>query len=163
TTVASGYDTAIKRIATTFDSLGRTSEIVQYDNATVGSGTAQDGIKYTYDDWGPISKYEEDRDSAVTGGGNQYATSYVYAKATTGRNPSRKQSMTMPDSRSITYNYSTTGGLHDGEVSRVSNITNSLTTLVVYNYNGIGQVVGTQYGQPDVMWNQYGSTAGDYP
>src|SRR5262249_23154634 len=122
-----------------------------------------DGIKYTYDDWGPVSKYEEDRDSAVTGGGNQYATSYTFAKATTGRNTIRKSNMTMPDSRVITYGYSTTGGLHDGEVSRVTNQTNSLTTLVTYNYNGVGQVVGTQYGQPDVMWNLYDSTAGDYP
>jgi YD repeat-containing protein len=33
TTVGSGFDNAILRIATTYDTLGRTSEIVQYDAA----------------------------------------------------------------------------------------------------------------------------------
>lgn len=162
TTLASGFDSAIRRIATTYDSLGRTSEVVQYDNATVGSGTAKDGVKYTFDDWGPVATYAEDRDSAVTGGGNQYTTTYAWVKATTGRNALRKTDATLPGGRAIEYTYRTTGGLHDGATSRVTFVNDGATALARYYYNGVGQVVAQQCAEPDVMWNLYGST-GTYP
>jgi RHS repeat-associated protein len=156
TTLGSGFDGAILRIETTYDNLGRISEVVQYDNATVGSGTAQDGIKYTYDDWGDISMYEEDRNSAVTGGGDQYATSYTWDKATSGRYTLRKSAMTMSDSRTITYTYRTSGGLHDDEESRVSTVVDGGTvTLAQYDYNGVDQVVGTTLNEASVKWKQY--------
>ncbi len=41
-------------------------------------------------------------------------------------------------------------------------MTNLVTGMDVYNYNGVAQVVGTQYGDPDVMWNLY-TTTGVYP
>ncbi|MFN0007039.1 MAG: RHS repeat-associated core domain-containing protein [Planctomycetota bacterium] len=162
TTLAGGFDSAIRRIATTYDSVGRTSEIVQYDNATVGSGTAKDGIKCTYDDWGQLATYAEDRDSAVSGGGNQYTTSYTWAKATTGRNTLRITAYTLPSGRAIDLQYRTAGGLLDGAASRVTMIADGATVLARYWYNGVGQVVGQEYDQPDVMWRMYGST-GTYP
>lgn len=161
-TLAGGFDSAIHRIATTYDSIGRVSEIVQYDNATVGSGTAKDGIKNTYDDWWKIATYAEDRDSGVTGGGNQYTTSYVWAKATTGRNTLRITSYTLPSGRAIDLQYRTSGGLLDGAASRVTMISDGATVVARYWYNGVGQVVAQQHEEPDVMWNLYGST-GTYP
>jgi RHS repeat-associated protein len=165
TTLGSGFDGAILRMASTFDSLGRASEVVQYDNATVGSGTAQDGVKYSYDDWGNVATYEEDRNSAVTGGGDQYATSYTWAKATNGRYTLRKSAMTMPDSRAITYTYRTSGGLHDDEESRVSTVVDGgSVTLAQYDYNGMRQVVGTILNEASVKWKQYdSSTPPNYP
>ncbi|MFG0252524.1 MAG: hypothetical protein ACF8NJ_06585, partial [Phycisphaerales bacterium JB038] len=38
TNIVSGFDTAIRRITTGYDSLGRVETVTQYDNATVGSG-----------------------------------------------------------------------------------------------------------------------------
>jgi YD repeat-containing protein len=165
TTLGSGFDGAILRIATIFDNLGRVSELVQYDNATVGSGTAQDGVRYTYDDWSNVSVYEEDRNSEVTNGGDQYATSYTWSKATNGRYTLRKTAMTMPDSRAITYTYRTSGGLHDDEASRVSTVVDGgSVTLAQYDYNGVGQVVGTTLNEASVKWKQYDtSTPPNYP
>lgn len=162
TNVASGFDNAILRIARTHDGLGRPSEVVQYDNATAGSGTAQDGVKYTYDDWGNVEKFEMDRDSAVSGAGNQYEVSYTWAKATTGRNTLRKTAMTMPGGRAITYTYRTTGGLHDDEVSRVSTVVDGGTvTLAQYDYLGVATVVRTRYNEANV-WSELYTGAGAY-
>jgi hypothetical protein len=133
---------------------------VQYDAAS--SGTAKDGIKYTFDDWGNVASYAEDRDSAVTGGGNQYTTSYTWVKATTGRNTLRKTDATIPGGRVLDYTYRTSGGLHDGDASRLTFVNDGATALARYWYNGVAQVVAQQYDQPDVMWNLYGST-GTYP
>ena len=163
TTLASGFDGAIRRIATAYDTLGRSSTVIQYDNATVGSGTAQDGVKWTYDDWSNVEKYEEDRDSAVTGGGNQYATSYTYEKATTGRNTVRRITSTLPGGRALTYQYRASSGLHDGATSRVTAIIDNSVTICWYDYNGVGQVVRQRYTEPLVMWQMYTSTSGDYP
>ena len=112
-----------------------------------------------------MSKYEEDRNSAVTGGGDQYATIYSWDKATNGRYTLRKSAMTMPDSRAITYTYRTSGGLHDDEESRVSTVVDGgSVTLAQYDYNGAGQVVGTTLNEASVKWKQYDTaTPTGYP
>jgi hypothetical protein len=75
-----------------YTSLGQESLVTQYDNATVGSGSVVNETKTTYDDWGNVEKYEEDRDSAVGAGTpNDYEVSYTYAKANTGRNTVRRR------------------------------------------------------------------------
>jgi RHS repeat-associated protein len=51
---------------------------------------------------------------------------------------------------------------HDSDASRVTFIIESETTLVAYDYNGVGELVGTTYDAPDVMWKMYGSS-GSYP
>ena len=158
TTLASGFDGAVRRIATTYDGLGRTELVTQVDNATVGSGTVVDEVKYTYEGWGNVSKFEQDRDSAVGASGsvNDYEVSYTYAAATTGRNTIRKTQMVLPGGDYVGYDYSAAGGSHDNEVSRVTTLFNvSRITYAQYAYNGVGQVVGTEYPEPAVMWNQY--------
>jgi YD repeat-containing protein len=49
TTLASGFDGAVRRISTTYTSLGQRELVTQYDNSTVGSGTVVDEVKFTYD------------------------------------------------------------------------------------------------------------------
>ena len=41
----------------------------EYNHATVGSGSVVDEVKFTYDNWGPIQKFEQDHNSAVGAGG----------------------------------------------------------------------------------------------
>ncbi len=163
TTLITGFDGAVRRISTTYDSLGRRQLVTQYDNATVGSGSVVNEVKFTYDDWGKLEKFEQDRDSAVTGGGNDYEVSYTYAKATSGRNTVRRTGMTTPDGTSLTYTYLGTSGRLENDASRVSQVKVGTTVVAAYDYNGVGQVVGTDYPEPDVMWMQYGSTSGSYP
>ena len=144
TTIISGYDDAVKRVESGYDGLGRTSSIVQYD--ATSSGSATDGVAYTYDDWGNVASYAEDRDSAVSGGGNQYTTSYTWTKnaPSYGRYTIRKTAMTMPDSRAIDYQYRSVGGLHDDESSRVSAVADGAVGLALYDYLGAGTVVQTK-------------------
>ena len=155
TTVASGVDGAVKRVETGYDGLGRTTSLVQYDAAS--SGSATDGVAYTYDDWGNVATYAEDRDTAVSGGGNQYTTSYTWTKnaPSYGRYTVRKTAMTMPDSRSISYTYSSSGGLHDDEASRVTTVVDGGTTLAQYDYLGTGMVVRTKLNEISCMSRVY--------
>ncbi len=168
TTLASGFDGAVRRIALTYDSRSRISKVTQYDSPTHGSGTVVNEVAYSYDDWGNRSKVSFDRDSAVaTSGGNEYSVSQSFAKATGGRNTLRRTSMSIPgtgtgSSASVSFAYSGTGS-HDDNASRVSSIAFDGTTVVEYAYLGVASLVGTDYPEPDVFSHRYSSTAGAYP
>ncbi|MCC7014855.1 MAG: hypothetical protein IT454_19995 [Planctomycetes bacterium] len=161
TTLASGFDGAVRRIATTYDSLGRTQLVTQYDAASAGN--VVDEVKNVYDGWGNLTNFQQDRDSTVGASGYK-EVAYAYAKATTGRNTLRRTSQTLPNGDVYNFAYSSTGGLLDADASRVMQIQNSSNTaLVTYDYNGTGQVVRTYYEEPDVMWKLAGSSSGSYP
>ncbi|MCI0456510.1 MAG: RHS repeat protein, partial [Gemmataceae bacterium] len=155
------FDGAVRRIGVTYDVLGRTQLVTQYDN--IVSGNSLDEVKYSYDDWGNVSKIEQDRNSAVGVGSppDDYEISYTYAKATAGRNTIRRAGMTMPSGTSVVFRYAAYSfGNH---ASRVTGINVGASTPVLYWYNGVDQLVGTEYPEPDVMWNQFGSSSGTYP
>ena len=162
TTLDADFDGAVRRITTAYDNLGRRSTITQYDNATVGSGSVVDEVKYTYEDWGNVSKFEQDHDSAV-GGTLLYDVDYTYTKATTGRNTIRRPGMDLPDGTTVAYVCSGASDRHDAEAARVTSILISLTTYATYAYNGTGSLVGIDYPEVDVMQHRYGSTSGSYP
>ena len=164
TTLDADFDGAVRRITTTYDSLGRVDLVTQYDNAVVGSGSVVNEAGFDYDGWSNISKFEQDHNSTVATGGNLlYDVDYTYAKATTGRNTIRRSTMTLPDGNVITYSYQSTGNRHDDEASRVTGVKDGAVVLASYDYNGVGQVVGTDYPEPDVMWHLYSTTSGSYP
>jgi RHS repeat-associated protein len=161
TTLATGFDGAVRRISTTYDDLGRVHLVTQYDSATGGSEV--DEVKYLYDDWGNLDTFTQDRDGDSDI--EAYEISYTFAKATGGRNTVRRSGMTLPDDTSVTYVYSSTGDLHDDDVSRVTQVKVGIVEVAQYDYLGLGQVVGTTYLEPtdDVMWELYGSSSGAYP
>jgi RHS repeat-associated protein len=155
-------DTAVKRITTAYDSLGRVSTVTQYDNATVGSGSVVDEVKYSYDNWGNVKTFEQDRNSTVAGGGDDYEVSYLFAKATGGRNTVRRTSVTLPGSKTFDFNYSSTNSSPDANASRVTYLKDGATELVRYDYLGTGTVVGTTYDEPDVFSLNYSGTSYTY-
>jgi YD repeat-containing protein len=144
TTLASGFDGAVRRQSRTYDTLGRPSLVTQYDAATSGSVT--DEASYTYDGWGGVTSFKEDKDSAV-GASGYYETAYTYAKATTGRNTIRRSQVTLPGGKAVTIAYTKD---KDDSVSRVSRLTAGGVVLVRYDYLGVTRVVRTQYGQPQI-------------
>lgn len=161
TTLASGFDGAVRRIVTAYDSLGRTETVTQYDAAS--SGAVVDQVKYTIDGWGNQTKFEQDRNGTVGGGGDQYSVQWAWTKpSNNGRNTLRQTSMTLPSGKAYSYNYRSAAGLLDSDASRVTQIKDGETSLVTYDYNGVDQVVGTYYEEPDVMSKQYTTTVGDY-
>jgi YD repeat-containing protein len=64
-TLASGIDAAVRRIARAYDSLGRTETVAQH-NATSG-GSVVDQVKHVYDGWGNVTNFQQDKDSTVGG------------------------------------------------------------------------------------------------
>ncbi len=160
TTVISGFDGAVQLIQSAYTSLGQTETVTSYD--AVSSGTAVNEVKYAYDGWGNVTSFKQDRDGTV-GGSGFYEVAYTWAKDSDGRNTLRKSGATLPSGASLTYDYLSTGGRHDDEVSRVSRILHGATNVVQYAYNGQAQLVGTDYRQPAIMWLLYGSSAGTYP
>jgi len=162
TTLASGFDGAVRRIETALDALGRTETVTQHDAAT--SGSVVDQVKYSHDAWGNLALFEQDRNSAVGASGSvdDYEVGYAFVKATNGRQTLRRDTMTLPSGNVLTFKYRTRNGLHDEEASRVTDLMDGATVLALYAYNGAGTVVGTDYPEPDVMSRQYTSTLGDY-
>jgi RHS repeat-associated protein len=165
TTLASGFDGAVRRISMAYDDLGRVSTVTQYDNAAVGSGSVVDEVRYTYEDWGNVSKFEQDHDSTVATGGNYlYDVDYAYAKATSGRNTIRATSMDLPDGTTVSFEYlsDANSGGDDGEISRVTRVKVGTTVVATYKYNGVGQLVRTDLSEPDVFTTLAGSSSGSY-
>ena len=162
TTVDADFDGAVKRITTAYDSLGRRSTVTQYDAASAGN--VVDEVKFTYDGWGNLEKFEQDRNGTVgeSGSIDDYEVSYVYAKEQdVGRNTIRRTSATLPSGNVITYDYATSG--LDDDVSRVSVLKDGAARIVTYGYLGVGHVVQTYYDQPDVKWYLDEDGSGDYP
>ncbi len=69
TTIAGGLDGTIKRITTAYLARGLVDTVTQYDNASKTSGTAKDQVQYSYDDWGNLTTFEQDVDSAIGASG----------------------------------------------------------------------------------------------
>jgi RHS repeat-associated protein len=168
TTLAGGFDGAIRRISTTYDGLARRQLVTQYDNATTGSGSVTDEVKYTYSDWNHmLEKFEQDRNSTVGAGGSidDYEISYTFAAGGGGggRNTVKRASMFLPSGNEISYKYRFSDGKHDLESSRTTAVYDDSVGLAHYEYNGVGHLVGTDLYEADVMWNMFSSTPGDYP
>ena len=63
---------------------------------------------------------------------------YAYSEMPSGANHSRLTSITYPDGYVLTYNYAS--GLN-GDISRLSSLSDSGSTLESYDYLGLGTVV----------------------
>ncbi len=170
TTLIGGFDGAVRRITSDFDDFGRVETVTQYDNASPGSGTATDQVKYTYDDWWNVTDFEQDHNGLVGAGGSvdDYEVEYLYDKATDGRRVVRQAqkrliyNTTTIASASSQYTDGSAGEYCD-EVSRVSNLRVGATNVVSYDYLGAGTVVGINHGEASIYSRLYSGTPGDYP
>ncbi len=173
TTLASGFDGAVRRISTTYLSRGMVNKVTQYDNATVGSGSLVDDVKYTYDDWGNVYQFKQDVDSDLDGsalGRAAFQVDYAYGKATTGRNTIRRTGMTLPGATGVSFDYISTGGRLDDAASRVTRAGVDTTVAVKvpvaqYEYLGAARLVGTDLLESKARWNHFeGAVSGTpYP
>lgn len=79
----SGIDQAVERISTVYLSRGLPDTVTQYDDPD--SGSALDQVQYSYDDWGNLTQFNQDVDSAIgVSGRAAFNVGYTYAKATGG-------------------------------------------------------------------------------
>ncbi|RNC81662.1 MAG: hypothetical protein ED559_07700 [Phycisphaera sp.] len=163
TTLASGFNGDVRRIETAYTDRAQAETITQYDAAT--SGSVVNEVKYTYDDWGPVSKIEQDRDSAV--GANAYDVDFSWSPSTPsgGRQTVRLEDMTLPDGTLVDYTYlsifqSISG---DSQMSRVTQVKVGATVVADYDYLGLNTVARTDIPEPDFYKTLAGTTSGSYP
>ena len=173
TTIIGGFDSAVRRISTTYLSRGMVNKVTQYDNQTPGSGSVVDDVKYTYDDWGNIEVFEQDVDSdldASASGRDAFQVDYLYEKATTGRNTIRRYKKNLPGGTQVQYNFSSSGGLLDDAASRVTTVETNVNSagdvpVAAYAYLGASHLVGTDLLEPTARWQtyEYATASGEYP
>jgi RHS repeat-associated protein len=174
TTLGTGVDNAVRRIASTFEVRGMRERLTSYDNATVGSGSVVNEVQFTYSDFGQITHDYQAHSSAV----NTSTTPEVqYGYASGSENTIRPTTITYPDGRVITYDYGASGGMDD-VLSRIGSIVDddvSSTHLADYSYLGLGPVRGqlptvhspfatgaveVDYTEPDIGWTMVGTAGG---
>jgi RHS repeat-associated protein len=159
-----GFDDAVKRIETAYLSRGLIDTVTQFD--ATSSGTTLDQVQYTYDDWGNLTKFEQDPDSAIGGGGRAaYSVQYTLSKSapSAGRQTVRRDTIVLPGSLTLTYSYGAGSSTSD-YLSRVAALKNGMTTYVSYDYTGAGWLVGTTLAEPSSYSKVYdGTTTGSYP
>lgn len=131
----------------------------------------------SYDGWGNVLDFKQDRNSAVaTSGGDHFTAAWTFAKA----NPSggwetvRVSGMivspiaappsgvtTVTNLGSIQYDYNT--GI-DAAISRVSEIesTSNSNIKVQYEYMGVATPVGTKYAELGLASNKYSGTSATF-
>lgn len=164
-----GLDTSVQRIDLAYTSKGQLYTVVQ--QSAPSGGSEVNGIRYTYDDWGNVTKIEEDPDSAVGSGGTVYEVQYAYtddstARPTNGRYSIRRSTSTYPGSYVVTNVYaSDTSAPFDNVVGRVTSVTltypdgagGTWTTSdrIRYRYLGLAQLIGTEYPEPNATHNFY--------
>lgn len=143
-TLASGVDGAVRRLETAYDTAGRAYLFTSYDAAA--SGNVVNEVQQEFNGLSQlITEYQEH------GGAVNTSTSakiqYAYSEMESSANHSRLTSMTYPDGRVLNYNYD--AGL-DGDISRLSSLSETSTTIEEYEYLGLGTVVLHAHPEIDI-------------
>jgi RHS repeat-associated protein len=158
TALGSGVDGSVRRIETAYDTQGNAYLITSYDAATAGNIVNQ--VQRTFNGLGQMTAEYQSHSGAV----NTSTTpnvQYTYSEMAGGANHSRLTSITYPNGKVLTYNYSS--GLNDS-ISRLSSLSDTSGTLESYDYLGLGTVVRRSHPQSGVdltYIKQTGESNGD--
>eukprot|EP00456_Euglypha_rotunda_P092145 TRINITY_DN96_c2_g4_i2.p1 TRINITY_DN96_c2_g4~~TRINITY_DN96_c2_g4_i2.p1 ORF type:complete len:480 (+),score=98.55 TRINITY_DN96_c2_g4_i2:574-2013(+) len=148
TVLGTGVDGTVRRISITYDVLGRKSKITSWNNASVGSGDIVNEVLFVYNNFGQLITDYQSHAGAV----NTSTTPKVqYGFANGSANTVRPTTITCPNGRVLTFDYSTSGTMPDA-CSRIDSIKDSSQTLVQYAYLGVKTFVTADYQQPNVKW-----------
>ena len=146
TTLATGFDSAVRRIQTSFDTQGNPYLVTSYDAPTAGNIVNQ--VQRAYNGLGQLTQEWQSHSGAVVIGTTP-SVQYGYSLMAGGANHSRLTSITYPNGKVLTYNYGTTGGLND-VISRLASLSDTSGTLESYDYLGLSTVVRRAHLQPGV-------------
>jgi RHS repeat-associated protein len=168
TTLASGFDGAVRRIHTTYKERGLINKITQLDD----SDAVVDDLRYTYDAWGNTTAFIQDVDSdldASPSGRAAFEVAHTYAKSTSGRKTLRRTGSTLPGDTLVTFGYSSASGRLDDAASRVTTVSVDVASVdvpvVEYEYLGAARLVGSDVLEPQARWDHFeGAVSGTpYP
>lgn len=89
TTLGSGVDGAVRRLATRYEVRGMRFKLSSYDYATVGSGSLVNEVQFAYNDFGQlIAEYQSHSGAVNTGSTPKVQYGYANGSANTIRPPS---------------------------------------------------------------------------
>jgi hypothetical protein len=125
TTLASGFDNAVLRIDTAYDTQGNPYLISSYSTTT--GGTPLNQVQRAYNGLGQMIQEWQSHSGAVNTGTTP-SVQYAYTLMSGGVNNSRLTSITYPNNKVLTYGYGASGGLND-TISRLDNLSDTSGTL----------------------------------
>jgi RHS repeat-associated protein len=165
TTVGTGVDVAVRRIATAYNVRGQVDSITSYDSPTAGGVVSQ--VAVVYNAFGQvIAEYQAHGGAVDTSSTPKVGYAYSDGSA----NHVRLLSMTYPNGRVLHYGYDS--GMDDA-LSRVSFLADpSLLPgegwgegigqhLAEYDFLGLGSFVRVTYPEPDLRWDLIDGTGSD--
>jgi RHS repeat-associated protein len=129
-------------------------------NHAASGGNIVNQVQRTFNGLGQLTAEYQSHSGAVNTGSTP-KVQYAYTEMSGGANHSRLTSMTYPNGKVLTYNYSS--GLND-TISRLSSLSDTSGTLESYDYLGLGTVVRRAHSQPGVdltYIKQTGESNGD--
>jgi len=149
TTLGTGVDGAVRRIATAYDT-GDRPYLFTTSNAASG-GSVVNQVQDTYDGLGQLTGQYQEHGGAVNTSTSP-EVQYAYTELAGGANNSRLTKMTYPSGRVVDYVYNP--GI-DATISRLSAVADDAsgspgTTLEGYTYLGLGSIVTWAHPQPGV-------------
>lgn len=154
TTLGSGVDGSVRRVETAYDGQGNAYLITSYDATTSGNIVTQ--IQRAFNGLGQMTREWQSHGGAVNTGSTP-SVQYAYSEMPSGANHSRLTSITYPDGYVLTYNYAS--GLN-GDISRLSSLSDGGGTLESYDYLGLGTVVRRSHSTPAVDMTFLGTGPG---
>ncbi len=161
TALGSGVDGSVRRISTTYEVRGMKEKLTSYDNATVGSGSIDNEVQFSYNDFGQVNTDYQEHGAAVNTG---TSPKVQYGYATGSDNTIRPTTLTYPDGRVLNYNYGSSGDTNDSLSRIASLIDNDGTThLADYSYLGQRTFIEVDYPQPDLKYTLIGTAGGNDP
>ncbi|MBS0266027.1 MAG: RHS repeat-associated core domain-containing protein [Planctomycetes bacterium] len=161
TTLGTGVDGAVRRIATSYEVRGLVQNITSYDNATVGSGNVVNEVQKSYNSFGQLVTEYQSHSGAV----NVSTTPNVqYGYASGSSNTIRPTSITYPNGRVVNYDYGTSQGMNDA-LSRIGSLIDNdgVTHLADYSYLGMNSIIQVNEPQPAIQFTLVGIQTGNDP
>ncbi len=152
--LGTGVDGAIRRLTIEYDSQGNAYRFTSHDAASGGSIVNQ--VQRAFNGLGQLTTEYQ----AVDGSVNTATTpkvEYSYSEMAGGANHSRATSMIYPDGRELFYSY---GSGIDGDISRLTSLSDTSGTLEGLTYLGLGTVVQRSHPESGIDLTYIGSTAG---
>jgi len=119
----------------------------------VGSGSATDEVKHAFDDWGNLTKLEQDHNGLVGGTADDYEVGYTIAKnaPSNARSTLRRTEQLVvynaTTEQDVDYDYDTASGINDS-LSRLYAQKISGTSIATYSYNGEAELMEQKLSVP---------------
>lgn len=134
-------DGSIRRIETAYDTAGRAYLFTSYD-ATSG-GNIVNQVLREFNGLGQMTKEYQEHNGAVTAPLGSQNVQYAYSEMSGGANHSRLTTITYPNGRYFTYEYTggSDGSLNDSLSRTYRILDNGTTVMEAYAFMGLGTVV----------------------